>query len=381
MWKKDLKKWFRQVPLDPGDYDLFGYMWRNKYYFDKVLVMGHRTSPYIAQRITNALKHIHGEMGYFLLNYIDDFMGVETGLDAWRSFYLFTNTLDVVGIEESSQKCEPPSPIMEFLGVLFNARDFTMHVTEEKIVDILHTTAIWLQKVTFTRVELEQLIGKLQFIAACVRPGRVLISRLLNTLRNTNRVDEYQLDSELKKDVAWWNKFVRQYNGVSILWLEQCIQPDSVLATDASLVGAGGVMWYSNKYYRVSFPEQWAYKNIAYLEMWAILIAVKVWGHELSGKKLILKCDNQAVVAVINNGRSRNLFLQEAMRELLYMCAKLELQIRCEYINTKINTLPDMLSRWKQGGPVRRQLKSLTKELALTRTHINPSNFKFNNTW
>ena len=59
MWKKDLSQGFRQLPLDPGDYELFGYLWEGLYYWDKVLVMGHRIAPYICQRVTSALAYIH----------------------------------------------------------------------------------------------------------------------------------------------------------------------------------------------------------------------------------------------------------------------------------------------------------------------------------
>ena len=49
MFKIDLSRYFRQLPLDPGDYSLIGYSIEGKIYFDKVLPMGMRTAPYIAQ--------------------------------------------------------------------------------------------------------------------------------------------------------------------------------------------------------------------------------------------------------------------------------------------------------------------------------------------
>ena len=50
MFKIDLSRYFRQLPLDPGDYSLVGYIIHDQLYFDKVLPMGMRTAPYIAQR-------------------------------------------------------------------------------------------------------------------------------------------------------------------------------------------------------------------------------------------------------------------------------------------------------------------------------------------
>ena len=81
MFKIDLSRYFCQIPLDPGDYSLIGYIVDGQLYFDKVLPMGMRTAPLIAQRITNAIRHIHKKMGYFLLNYVDDFRGQRQGTE------------------------------------------------------------------------------------------------------------------------------------------------------------------------------------------------------------------------------------------------------------------------------------------------------------
>ena len=55
MFKIDLSRYFHQIPLDPGDYSLIGYIINGEIYFDKVLPMGMRSAPYIAQRITMLL--------------------------------------------------------------------------------------------------------------------------------------------------------------------------------------------------------------------------------------------------------------------------------------------------------------------------------------
>ena len=67
MFKIDLSRYFRQIPLDPGDYSMLGYIIHGKLYFDKVLPMGMRTAPYIAQRVTNAICHIHHKLQFYLL--------------------------------------------------------------------------------------------------------------------------------------------------------------------------------------------------------------------------------------------------------------------------------------------------------------------------
>ena len=83
MFKVDLSRYFRQLSLDPGDYSLIGYIIEGDIYFDKVLPMGLRSAPYIAQRVANAIAYIHRHLQYFLLNYVDDFVGAELREHIW----------------------------------------------------------------------------------------------------------------------------------------------------------------------------------------------------------------------------------------------------------------------------------------------------------
>ena len=93
MFKIDLSQYFRQLPLDLGDYSLIGYIINGEFYFDKVLPMGMRTAPYIAQRVTNAIAYIHRKLEYFLLNYVDDFVGAETREKVWQAYSALTSLL------------------------------------------------------------------------------------------------------------------------------------------------------------------------------------------------------------------------------------------------------------------------------------------------
>ena len=44
LYKRDLRKAYRQFPVDPHDYHLLGYTWGGQYYFDTVLTMGLRSA-------------------------------------------------------------------------------------------------------------------------------------------------------------------------------------------------------------------------------------------------------------------------------------------------------------------------------------------------
>ena len=202
MFKVDLARYFRQIPLDPGDYSMIGYIVDGEHYFDKVLPMGMRLAPYIVQRITDAIRYIHEQLGFFLLNYVDDFLGAETRARAQEAFHSLIQLLEDLRVETSPDKVIPPTTRIEFLGITFDSQTMTMEVSEDRIKEILMELNKWNTKGTATRKELESLIGKLQFASKCVKPGRTFIARLLNWLRTMNRSGAYPIPQEARKDIA-----------------------------------------------------------------------------------------------------------------------------------------------------------------------------------
>ena len=90
--------------------------------------MGLRSAPYIAQRITNAIAYIHRQLQFFLLNYMDDFVGAELKEHIWEAFLALTNLLDRLRVEVSKEKMVPPSTRLEFLGITFDCETMTMEI-------------------------------------------------------------------------------------------------------------------------------------------------------------------------------------------------------------------------------------------------------------
>ena len=70
---------------------------------------------------------------------------------------------------------------------------------------------------------IQSLLGKLNSVAACVRLGRVFISRMLKLLKQLYKENtkSHTIPLYVKKDVIWWYSFLPLYNGVSMMWYEQ----------------------------------------------------------------------------------------------------------------------------------------------------------------
>ena len=77
LFKKDLKRAYRQINICPGDYNLVSFIYKTHIFCDTVLSMGLRSAAYICQRVTNAVAYILLTLGVIVLNYLDDFAGAE----------------------------------------------------------------------------------------------------------------------------------------------------------------------------------------------------------------------------------------------------------------------------------------------------------------
>ena len=378
MFKVDLSRYFRQLPLDPGDYSLVGYIIDGQLYFDKMLPMGMRTAPYIAQRVSNALRYIHQQLKFFLLNYVDDFVGAEHKDTIWRAFEHFTRLLEELKVDTSPEKMVPPTTRLEFLGVTLDSQTMTMEIPPEKIEETQKELHTWLYKSQATKKELQSLLGRLQFMSKCIRQGRIFVSRLLNWLRNWGTHSRRPIPGEARKDIAWWGRFLSTYNGVSLIWLHTEPRLDHVMATDASKAGFGGLS--GHKYFRGRFPSQWRDKNIAELEIRAVVVALKIWGTELQGLYFWIHMDNEAVATVINTGAAREESLQEALREIALLAAQNQFIIKAKHISGVSNRIPDWLSRWGDSES-KRKFNQYAKDKGLLRCKLPDDRLGYTNVW
>ena len=104
LFKVDLLGYFRQLPIDPGDYSLLCFMWKDQIFFDIMSPMGFRSAPFFAQRTSDVIRYIHNRASYFIFNYIDDFMGVEVAENIHSSFNALVRLLRDLGVKEVVNK-------------------------------------------------------------------------------------------------------------------------------------------------------------------------------------------------------------------------------------------------------------------------------------
>ena len=87
--------------------------------------------------------------------------------------------------------------------------------------------------------------------------------------------------------------------------------------------------------------------NIANKEFIPIVIAAALWGKSWSGRVVCCRCDNEAVVAVLNKRTSRDGDLMHLLRCLIFFEAQFSFKLVATHIAGSLNTRADDLSRNK----------------------------------
>ena len=114
-------------------------------------------------------------------------------------------------------------------------------------------------------------------------------------------------------------------------------------STDASLEGFG--MVWGSKAMAGLFPIEFEDLDINKKEMLTVMAAVKHWFRELANLKVRIFVDNQVCVALLNYGITGSPFLAACLREIQFVMAEFNIELKAEYIPSKDNCLADLCSR------------------------------------
>ena len=168
MWKRDLHRFYLQIPLDPVDYKHVGCVWRGIFFVFVMLMFGLRHSGLQGQRMTDSVSWIHWRLGlesepaimFNCVNYCDDHGGGESSKSrADLSYQSLGKLLEELGLQESKDKARAPSHEMTYLGVQFNSTTMTMSVPPEKLAELKEDIERWYHKTTTSKKSLQSVLG------------------------------------------------------------------------------------------------------------------------------------------------------------------------------------------------------------------------------
>ena len=341
LYKIDVSRAFRHVKVDPGDYDLLGLDWHGRY-VDTCVPFGTRHGSQIFQRLSDGVRYVMRQKGYDIIDYIDDYVGVGVPSVASASFSALIDLMGDLGLTISQKKLVPPSTQVTCLGVLIDTVKGTISIPPDKLHDVTSTVRQWLSRDVASKRDLQSILGLLLYVHKCVKPARIFLNRMLDLLRFAHSRQKVTLTPDFKRDLKWFAKFLPLYNGVS-LYDHRPI--DVSLELDACLTGLGGRS--GNFIYHLPIPLGYRSWTIVHLEMVNILVAVRLFHQQWASKKVLIHCDNAAVVSVLKSGRTRDPYLGACARNVWYVAATSDIDLQYTHVRGVDNKVADALSRWR----------------------------------
>ena len=291
---------------------------------------------------------------------------------AEEKFCVAVDLIEQLGLPVNLQKLSPPDSRVTCLGIVIDISNNTLSIDPEKIKDIRLHCISCLGKSFLSKRAFQSLLGKLFYINKCVRPARFFMNRMLNLFRAKSHKRRIKLTAEFYHDLAWFIDFVTQFNGV-ILIEKPFLDSSETIFLDACLEGIGAV--WENYCYASPIPLFSDFiLHITHLEMVNLVVALRVWGQMWCHKRVILRCDNLAVVHVVKSGRTRDVYLASCARVIWWLCAAQDIQLDIIHVKGLENTVADTLSRMSSRSPVNLELISHLKDTK-TWFKVYPSHF------
>lgn len=249
-----------------------------------------------------------------------------------------------------------------FLGLLLNSLLQVVSIPENKRQKALDALDRVLRAKKVKVIELQKLTGQLNFLSQAIVPGRTFTRRMYAKYRSLKQHYHVKVDHELQADCKLWLKFLENPLNVSRPFSDFLPTKNAellVMASDASLnskLGMGGhftrmsgaqltTSWFCQRWPKQLIDKaQW---SIEVAELYAACTMVTIWIHELAGRRVVIWCDNQAVVHMINNASSACRKCMFLLRHLTLLCMSNGCRVFCKYVSTKQNWRADLLSRLK----------------------------------
>ena len=164
-----------------------------------------------------------------------------------------------------------------------------------------------------------------------------------------------RLDQEFKLDCAMWKEFLtspsvslcRPFIDLSEQLHVDVLQfyTDVAKGTKLGLGAVFGQSWLFAQW-EANYIEE-CDPSIEYLELLGICMGVFAWTDRIKNRRIILFCNNQSVVSMVNNTTSKCKNCMVLVRMLTLRCLKYNTRVFCHWIMGSKNIRADLLSRQK----------------------------------
>ena len=348
IYKIDLSRAFRQIPIDPHDYNLLCLKWQDAYFCDVRCPFGEKIGSSLCTRLTDLFRHLAFKRGHMTFTYVDDVIGTSGPDSAVEGFEYLRKLLEELNFPISESKLVAPTEETTCLGIIINANKQTLSVPDKKLQEILSKCRETLHKKWVTKSNFQSVLGSLMFIHKCVKPTRIFTNRLLECLRQSVN-KKVHITEEVRKDLRWFLEFLPKFNGTTT-YVHVLPHNSHTIAIDACLEGLRGI--WDDKVYSVSIPAEFRKEklSITHFEMLNIIVALNIWKDAWVGKHIEILVDNMAVVTICKSGFTRDRNLASYARNIWLITSLHDIQLKITHVPGYKNKEADLLSIWQNGG-------------------------------
>ena len=360
--KSDMSSAFRHVPLRRDQWYLLvmkakhPVTHRTYYFVDKCLPFGSSISCAIFQAISDAIAFlVQFRMHKANVNYLDDYLfAAALKRECDRQVRTFLRICEQIQFPVAMEKTYWGTTILVFLGLLLDTERQLVCIPVDKINKALEMINFFLGKKKATVLQFQKLCGTLNFLCRCIVPGRAFLRRLYVTGNPSLKQHHHiKISQENKLDLTIWKFFLSQPN----VFYREFIQPTLYTAemidmySDASRnfkLGFGaycGPEWTFGQWDEEFCQE--TQPSIEYLELFGVMVAVLNWLKLFRNRRIVLFCDNEAVVNMINNSSSKCKNCMVLIRFIVLESLSCNARVFAKYVSSKDNGKADALSRFQ----------------------------------
>ena len=359
--KSDMSSTFRYVPVAKDQWWLLLMMAMHPitkkifYFVDKCMSFGASISCAIFQVISDAISWIvQWKTKKANVNYLDDYLfAAALRMECDRQMKVFLQVCKEIRFPVALEKTYWGTTMLTFLGLLLDTERQLVCIPMDKLIKATNWVDYFLdtRKKKATVLEFQKLCGILNFLCKCIVPGRAFLRRLYINHAKLKPHHHIKITNENKLDLKVWKEFLSSPDSYYRPFMELgALNAEELdMYSDASgnfKLGFGsycGTEWTYGKW-DTSFCEI-VKPSIEYLELFAVLVGILNWCHLFQNRRIVLFCDNESVVHMINKSSSNCKNCMVLIRLLIAESILKNVRIFAKHVKTKDNGKADSLSR------------------------------------
>jgi hypothetical protein len=371
-WVEDVSGAFKLVKILGWQTILTGTALLGATLVDTCLTFGLNTSPQAFQAAVGhpllwTVLHFLAVLAIagHVFQYVDDHIGLARSLqDARRQRAVFRTACRLLNIPLEDAKTREPAQSNLILGLILHTKDIVrVECPKDKLDWIREILTAALRAGSLTVKELETVCGMIGFIGVSIHGAFVFSAELRDAMRRAKAqgLDFVGLTAPIRGDIAFWQRFAEQWNGLEVILARSQI-PAGHLSADAMTAGRTSAigLFACGRGFRVPVnirkweqgPFKEAATDIAILELIAfalqVIIAAALFPGAASALSVACVTDNSTVRRRVEKGWCRDPHANAILRFVWRVSTFARVNCSVSWIPSGDNALSDAPSRGDQ---------------------------------